>query len=143
MLLRKLMRARKAKTCAALINTLLAEKEERLRSPRTLQRTAGTVNRLSSNARLLYNSTGKGGTQTESHNETGTSSTVNLYWLASTDNYRDGHPLLTLAPEYIPAEVSMENLGCTRSLSLSLTDQAADLPLHQRFQQELFLKPIL
>ena len=52
-LLRKLMRQRKAKTQSELINTLLAEEEERLYSHKVLRRTAGTVKRSSINARLL------------------------------------------------------------------------------------------
>jgi hypothetical protein len=52
-LLRKLMRQRKAKTESELINTLLAEEEERLYSHNVLRRTAGTVKRSSINARLL------------------------------------------------------------------------------------------
>ena len=52
-LLRKLMRQRKAKTQSELINTLLAEEEERLHSHKVLRRAAGTVKRSSINARLL------------------------------------------------------------------------------------------
>ena len=51
--LRKLMRARKAKTQSDLINTLLAEEEERLRSHQVLQETAGTVKASEINDRLL------------------------------------------------------------------------------------------
>ena len=51
--LRKLMRARKAKTQSELINTLLAEEEERLRSHEVLRDTAGTVNPSSIDDRLL------------------------------------------------------------------------------------------
>jgi hypothetical protein len=51
--LRKLMRARKAKTQSDLINTLLAEEEERLRSHQVLQETAGAVKASEINDRLL------------------------------------------------------------------------------------------
>ncbi len=51
--LRKLMRARKMKTQSDLINTLLAEEEERLRSHRVLHETAGTVKPTEINDRLL------------------------------------------------------------------------------------------
>jgi hypothetical protein len=51
--LRKLMKARKAKTQSELINTLLAEEEERLRSHQVLRDTAGTVKPSSINDRLL------------------------------------------------------------------------------------------
>ena len=51
--LRKLMRARKAKTQSDLINTLLAEEEERLRSHKVLRDTAGTVRASEINDRLL------------------------------------------------------------------------------------------
>jgi hypothetical protein len=51
--LRKLMRARKVKTQSELINTLLAEEEERLRSHQALRDTAGTVKPAAINDRLL------------------------------------------------------------------------------------------
>ncbi len=51
--LRKLMRARKAATQSELINTLLAEEEERLRSHAVLRDTAGTVRASDVDARLL------------------------------------------------------------------------------------------
>jgi hypothetical protein len=51
--LRKLMRARKMKTQSDLINTLLAEEEERLRSHQVLRETAGTVKPTQINDRLL------------------------------------------------------------------------------------------
>jgi len=51
--LRKLMKARKAKTQSELINTLLAEEEERLRSHKVLHDTAGTVTPSSIDDRLL------------------------------------------------------------------------------------------
>lgn len=51
--LRKLMRARKAKTQSELINTLLAEEEERLRSHQVLRDTAGTLKSSQINDRLL------------------------------------------------------------------------------------------
>jgi hypothetical protein len=51
--LRKLMRARKAATQSELINTLLGEEEERLRSHSLLRATAGTVHAKELNARLL------------------------------------------------------------------------------------------
>lgn len=51
--LRKLMRARKAKTQSDLINTLLAEEEERPRSHKVLRDTAGTVKVSEINDRLL------------------------------------------------------------------------------------------
>jgi hypothetical protein len=51
--LRRLMRARRAKTQSELINTLLAEEEERLRSHQVLYETAGTVKRSSVDDRLL------------------------------------------------------------------------------------------
>jgi len=51
--LRKLMRARKAKTQSDLINTLLVEEEERLRSHKILRDTAGTVKLSEINDRLL------------------------------------------------------------------------------------------
>jgi hypothetical protein len=51
--LRKLMRARKAKTKSDLINTLLVEEEERLRSHRVLRETAGAVKASDINDRLL------------------------------------------------------------------------------------------
>ena len=52
-LLCKLMRARKVKIYSDLINTLLAEEEEQLRSHQTLRNTAGTVKSSSINDRLL------------------------------------------------------------------------------------------
>ena len=51
--LRKLMRARKAATQSELINTLLAEEEERLRSHGILRATAQTVRTADIDARLL------------------------------------------------------------------------------------------
>jgi hypothetical protein len=51
--LRKLMRARKAATQSELINTLLAEEEERLRSHALLRATAGSVRRGDVDDRLL------------------------------------------------------------------------------------------
>ena len=51
--LRKLMRARKAKTQSDLINLLLAEEEERLHSHRVLHDTAGTLAPAEINDRLL------------------------------------------------------------------------------------------
>jgi len=51
--LRRLMRARRAKTQSELINILLAEEEERLRSHQVLHETAGTVKRSSVDDRLL------------------------------------------------------------------------------------------
>jgi hypothetical protein len=51
--LRKVMRARKAATQSELINTLLAEEEERLRSHATLRATAGTVRASDIDARFL------------------------------------------------------------------------------------------
>jgi hypothetical protein len=50
---RRLMRARRAKTQSDLINTLLAEEEERLRSHRTLRATAGTARSRELDDRLL------------------------------------------------------------------------------------------
>lgn len=52
-LLRKLMRARKVKTYSDLINILLAEEEEQLRSHQVLRNTGGTVKPSSINSRLL------------------------------------------------------------------------------------------
>jgi hypothetical protein len=51
--LRKLMRARKAATQSELINTLLAEEEERLRSHAVLRDTARTIRAADIDARLL------------------------------------------------------------------------------------------
>jgi len=51
--LRKLMRARRAATQSELINTLLAEEEERLRSHAVLRATARTVRAADIDARLL------------------------------------------------------------------------------------------
>jgi hypothetical protein len=51
--LRKVMRARKVATQSELINTLLAEEEERLRSHGLLRDTAGTVRGGDIDARLL------------------------------------------------------------------------------------------
>jgi len=51
--LRKLRRARKVKTQSELINTLLAEEEERLRSHQVLRDTAGTVKPADIDDRLL------------------------------------------------------------------------------------------
>ena len=51
--LRKLMRARKAATQSELINTLLAEEEERLRSHAVLRVTARTARISHVDARLL------------------------------------------------------------------------------------------
>ncbi len=50
--LRNLMRARKAKTQSDLINTLLAEEEERLRSHQVLRDTAGAFKPSKINDRL-------------------------------------------------------------------------------------------
>jgi hypothetical protein len=51
--LRKLMRARKVATQSELINTLLAEEEERLRSHAVLRDTAGTARAADVDDRLL------------------------------------------------------------------------------------------
>ncbi len=51
--LRKLMRARKAKTQSELINALLVEEEERLRSHRVLRETARTARASEIDDRLL------------------------------------------------------------------------------------------
>ena len=51
--LRNLMRARKSATQSELINTLLAEEEERLRSHAVLRKTARTVRAGDIDARLL------------------------------------------------------------------------------------------
>jgi len=51
--LRKVMRARKVATQSELINTLLAEEEERLRSHNLLRDTASTVRPGDIDARLL------------------------------------------------------------------------------------------
>ena len=51
--LRKLMRIRKVATQSELINTLLAEEEERLRSHAVLRATARTVDAGDVDARLL------------------------------------------------------------------------------------------
>ncbi len=51
--LRKVMRLRGAKSRSALINTLLAEEEERLHSHRVLRETAGSAEASDLNARLL------------------------------------------------------------------------------------------
>jgi hypothetical protein len=51
--LRKLMRARRVATQSELINTLLAEEEERLRSHALLRNTAGTVRARDVDDRLL------------------------------------------------------------------------------------------
>ncbi|TMA44597.1 MAG: type II toxin-antitoxin system HicB family antitoxin [Deltaproteobacteria bacterium] len=51
--LRKLMRARKAATQSELINSLLAEEEERLRSHGVLRETAGTARASEIRDRLL------------------------------------------------------------------------------------------
>ena len=51
--LRKVMRARKVATQSELINTLLAEEEERLRSHNLLRHTASTVRARDIDARLL------------------------------------------------------------------------------------------
>jgi len=51
--LRKLMRARKAKTQSDLINTLLAEEEERLHSHQVLRHTADTLKPTEINDRFL------------------------------------------------------------------------------------------
>ena len=51
--IRQLMRARKVKTQAELINTLLAEEEERLRSHKVLRETAGRIKRSQIDDSLL------------------------------------------------------------------------------------------
>ncbi len=51
--LRNLMRARKCKSQSDLINTLLAEEEERLKSHRVLRETQGKLKRSDVNDRLL------------------------------------------------------------------------------------------
>lgn len=51
--LRKLMRARKAATQSELINTLLAEEEERIRSHAVLRDTARTVRSADIDDRVL------------------------------------------------------------------------------------------
>ena len=51
--LRKLMRARRVATQSELINTLLAEEEERLRSHAVLRETARTVRSADVDDRLL------------------------------------------------------------------------------------------
>jgi len=51
--LRKLMRARRVATQSELINTLLAEEEERLRSHAVLRETAGTARTRAVDDRLL------------------------------------------------------------------------------------------
>jgi hypothetical protein len=52
-LLRRLIRLRKAKTQSELINTLLADEEERLHSHKVLRRIAGTVKPSSIDDSLL------------------------------------------------------------------------------------------
>ncbi len=51
--LRKLMRARKIATQSELINTLLAEEEERLRSHAVLRVTAGSIRATDVDVRVL------------------------------------------------------------------------------------------
>jgi hypothetical protein len=51
--LRNLMRARHCKSQSELINALMAEEEERLKSHRILRQTAGKVKRTQVNDRLL------------------------------------------------------------------------------------------
>ena len=51
--LRKVMRARRVATQSELINTLLAEEEERLRSHSLLRDTASTLRPVDIDARLL------------------------------------------------------------------------------------------
>ncbi len=51
--LRQLMRARRVRTQSALINSLLAEEEERLVSKHVLRKTAGTAKASDFDARLL------------------------------------------------------------------------------------------
>ena len=51
--LRRLMRARKLKSQSALINTLLSEEEERLKSHRALRATEGTAKPSEIHDRLL------------------------------------------------------------------------------------------
>lgn len=51
--LRNLMRARKCNSQSELINALLAEEEERLKSHRVLRETEGKVKRTQVNDRLL------------------------------------------------------------------------------------------
>ncbi len=51
--LRKLMRARKVKTQSELINTLLAEEEERIHSHKVLCETVGVISASDINDRLL------------------------------------------------------------------------------------------
>ena len=51
--LRRLMRARKLKSQSALINTLLSEEEERLKSHRALRETEGTAKPSEIHDRLL------------------------------------------------------------------------------------------
>lgn len=51
--LRNLMRARNCKSQSELINTLLAEEEERLKSHRVLRETEGKLKRTQVNDRLL------------------------------------------------------------------------------------------
>ena len=51
--LRKLMRARRVATHSELINTLLAEEEERLRAHAVLRETAGTARTREVDDRLL------------------------------------------------------------------------------------------
>jgi hypothetical protein len=60
-------------------------------------------------AHLLYNSAGKGKHMNGEPQRDGQLGNSQL--VTSKDNHRDGRPLLTLVPEYIPAEVSLENLG--------------------------------
>ena len=51
--LRRLLRARKLKSQSALINTLLSEEEERLKSHRALRETEGTAKPSEIHDRLL------------------------------------------------------------------------------------------
>ena len=51
--LRQLMRARKVKSQSELINTLLAEEEERLKSHKILRETAGRIKPAQIDDRLL------------------------------------------------------------------------------------------
>jgi hypothetical protein len=51
--LRRLMRARKLPTPSELVNVLLEEEEERVRSHRVLRETAGTMRRSDFDDRLL------------------------------------------------------------------------------------------
>jgi hypothetical protein len=76
-----------------------------------LSRNSGEGNRLFFGIHLLYKGARKGEHVNRAPQRDRQFDDSQLIPATSKDTHRNGRPLLTLVPEYIPAEVSLENLG--------------------------------